>query len=191
MEILNLEKLTDEKWLNLFAATFRHGGKTGRWVYASRNAEPRKSAHEATAVVIAPMLHEEGQPPRLVMIREFRVPIGDYMFALPAGLFEPGESLDEVIRREIHEETGLELVRVKRISPPLYSTAGLTDEAVALAFVDVRRLEGGQQKLEAGEEIEVCLLDWAQVSALVDSSVRIDAKAWCLLYHYQQLGRLE
>src|SRR5580704_5871368 len=42
MRILDLQKLTDEKWLNLFAATFEHHGHTGRWLFASRKAEPQK-----------------------------------------------------------------------------------------------------------------------------------------------------
>jgi ADP-ribose pyrophosphatase len=191
MDILDVEKLTNEKWLNLFASTFSHDGKSGRWVFASRHADPRQPPACADAVMIVPILREEGQPARLVLLREFRVPIGDWIYALPAGLSEPGEPIEETVRREMLEETGLEVMRVKRVTQPLCTSAGLTDEAVALAFVDARRIEGGGQKLEAGEAIEVILADHAQVCALCQAPVRIDAKAWCILYHFEQLGRLE
>ncbi len=40
MKIHQLEKLTDEKWVNLFAVTYEHNGHTGRWVFASRRKKP-------------------------------------------------------------------------------------------------------------------------------------------------------
>ncbi len=191
MKILHVDKLTAEKWLNLFAATWEHNGHTGRWVFASRQPQPHSAENRADAVLMAAVLRTEGQPNRLVLIREFRVPVGDYVYGLPAGLLEPGESLEEAIRREVAEETGLEVIRIKRISPPLYSSSGMTDESAPLAFIDVQATPGSRQALEASEDIEVLLLDFAEVCRLCDSNVRIDAKAWNVLYLYQQLGRLE
>jgi ADP-ribose pyrophosphatase len=191
MDILGVEKLTNEKWLNLFAATYRHDGKTGRWVFASRKPDPRADRDSCDAVLIVPILHTPGQPPRLVMIKEFRVPVGDYIYGFPAGLLEHGESIEETVRREMLEETGLEVVKIKRVSPPLYSTSGMTDETVAMAFIDVRAVPGAAQRLEGSEDIEVLLLDFAEACRLCDATdVRFDAKAWAALYLYQQLGKL-
>jgi ADP-ribose pyrophosphatase len=191
MKILGVEKLTDEKWLNLFAAKYRHNGKTGRWVFASRKPDPQANKDSCDAVLIVPILQAPGQPPRLVVIKEFRVPVGDYIHGFPAGLLEPGESIEETVRREVLEETGFEVVRIKRVSPPLYSTSGMTDETAAMAFIDVRAVPGSAQRLEGSEDIEVLLLDFAEVCRLCDATdVRFDAKAWTALYLYQQLGRL-
>ena len=190
MNILQVEQLTKEKWLNLFAATFEHKGHSGRWLYASRKPQPITS-HEGDAVIIVPILRAANEMPRLVMVKEFRVPVGDYLFAFPAGLLDPGESIEDTVRRELLEETGMEVVAVKRVTQPLYSTAGLTDEAVAMAFVDVRLTPETSPKLDASEELEVVLLDFAEVCRLCeDRAVRIDAKAWATLYLYQQLGQL-
>jgi len=191
MKILHVEKLTSEKWLNLFAATFEHNGHTGRWVFASRLPQPYPAEHPGDAVLIVPLLITAGQPTRLVLIKEFRVPVGDYVYGLPAGLLEHGESMEEAVRREVVEETGFEVIRFKRFSPPLYSSSGMTDESAPMAFVDVRATPGGRQALEASEDIEVVLLDYPQVCQLCDSKVRIDAKAWTILYLYSQLGKLE
>ena len=60
-----------------------------------------------------------------------------------------------------------------------------------LAVVDVRATPEMKQALEGTEEIEVVLLDHEQVSKLCDNpDLPLDAKAWCALYMYQQLGRL-
>ena len=191
MRILDLQKLTDEKWLNLFAATFEHRGHTGRWLFASRKAEPRQGPGAGDAVVIVPVLRNPGEPPRLVMVKEFRVPVGGRVWGLPAGLLEKGEPVEETVRREMREETGMEVVKFKRVTQPLYSTAGMSDEAAVLAFVDVYSTPESLPKLEGSEDIEVVLLDYEGVCRLCDDGgARIDAKAWSALYLYQQLGQL-
>ena len=138
MKIHQLEKLTDEKWVNLFAVTYEHNGHTGRWVFASRRKKPYGRKTAGDAVIIVPILVEKGQPNRLVLIKEFRVPVGGYIHAFPAGLLEKGEKIEQAVRREMLEETGLEVLRFKRITPALYSTSGLSDESAPMAFVDVR-----------------------------------------------------
>jgi ADP-ribose pyrophosphatase len=190
MHIHKIEQLTHEKWLNLFAATFEHNGHDGLWLFASRHPQPNAD-RSADAVIIVPILRTANEPPRLVMVKEFRVPIGDYIFAFPAGLLDAGESIEDTARRELREETGLEVAAVRRVTQPLYSSSGLTDEAVAMVFVDAHLTPEALPKLDASEDLEVVLLDFAGVCRLCDdASARIDAKAWGVLYLYQQLGRL-
>jgi len=191
MEIVNVEHLTHEKWLNLFAVTYRNGDKPGRWVFASRSHKPYEPTRRAEAVVIVPILLAPDQPPRLVFVKEYRVPIGDYVYGFPAGLLEEGESIENTVRREMLEETGLEVVTFKRVTGPLLSSSGLTDETAALVFVDVQATPESKQQLEGLEEIEVILLDFAGVCEMcANTSVHLDAKAWTVLYMYQQLGKL-
>jgi ADP-ribose pyrophosphatase len=126
------------------------------------------------------------------MIREFRVPINGYSLAFPAGLIEKGESAEDTARREIVEETGFEVTRVRKVSPALYSSSGLTDESAVMVFVDVRSTPESKQQLDPSEDLEVKLLDIAEVSRLCDNpGSAIDAKAWTTLYLFQQLGRLD
>lgn len=189
MRIHEVTKLTDERWLNLFAATFENRGHVGRWVFASRKAVPHRD-DGGDAVVLVPILKNPGEPPRLVVIREFRIPAGGYMFGLPAGLIDPGETAEGTARREMVEETGLEVTAVRRITPTLLSTAGLTDEAVVMAFLDVRGTVC--PTLEESEDIDVVLLDFDALCRLCDDTTqRFDAKLWLVMWMYRQLGRLE
>ncbi|MGL4549888.1 MAG: NUDIX domain-containing protein [Gemmataceae bacterium] len=189
MIIRDLTKLTDERWINLFAVTFENRGHTGRWVFASRKPVPHQGL-TADAVVMVPVLRNPGEPPRLVLIREFRVPVGGYMIGFPAGLIDPGETAETTARREMAEETGLTVTAVKRVTQPLVMTAGLSDEAAALAFVDVTGVPSPQ--LEASESIDVLLLDYDAVVRLCDdASAVIDVKVWTVLWMYRALGRIE
>jgi ADP-ribose pyrophosphatase len=137
------------------------------------------------------ILRVPGQPPRLVLEREFRVPIGDYVINLPAGLIDPGEAIEDTLRREMLEETGLEVTTVKRITQPLFSSSGLTDEAAALAFVEVQPSAHGGPALQGGEDIDLLLVDFAGICRTCDDlTLRIDIKAWMVLHMFQQLGQL-
>jgi ADP-ribose pyrophosphatase len=190
MEILNTERLTHERWVNLFVRSYRHQGHEGRWCFASRHTGEPPAASHYDAVVIVPVLLAEGEPPRLVMVREFRVPVGDYVYGLPAGLAEEGETPEAVARRELKEETGLEVGEVKKVSPSIYSSAGLTDESSVMVFVTARRGPDGERRLDRSEDMETVLLDYREVCELCDSPARVDGKAWVVLYMYQSLGRL-
>src|SRR5437588_13131678 len=100
MHIKRVEKLTSERWLNLFVADFEHKGHEGRWLFASRQAKPYSGRH-CDAVLMVPVLRNPGEPARLVLIREFRVPVGDYVIGLPAGLVEEGRGIEDTVRRGV------------------------------------------------------------------------------------------
>lgn len=190
MEILRTERLTQEPWLNLYARTYRHQKREGRWVFVSRRADPSVPATGLDAVVIVPLLLQPGEPPRLVVTREYRVALGDYEYGFPAGLVEPGEAIEEAARRELKEETGLDLTAVTRISPPTYSSSGLTDEAVVLVFGTAHKPVDCKPTLDAFEDIEVLLLEHHQVCELCDAPVRVNGRAWPIFHLYQRLGKL-
>src|SRR5437868_3982512 len=119
MKIQHVQKLTDEHWMNLYAATYEHNGQSGRWVFVTRRSAPYQPAGQGDAVIIVPILIQEGLPNRLVLEKEYRIPVGDYVYGFPAGLLEKGERIEETVCREMMEETGFEVVRIKRITQPL------------------------------------------------------------------------
>ena len=191
-ELLSTKRLTKEKWLNLFVRSFRHGGRTVRWLFASRKQKP-EAKRTADAVLIVPILIDgvaEGTAePKLVATREWRVPIWDAEWGVPAGLVEAGEPLEEAARRELLEETGYELVAIQKVSPLNYSSTGMTDEAVAMVFCTCRTPKDFRQRLDGAEQIEVHPLTIAELDRLVDTDEPINGRAWMVVYMYQQLGR--
>jgi ADP-ribose pyrophosphatase len=139
------------------------------------------------AVVIA--AYHTGRS-KIVVTREFRVALGNYEYGFPAGLVDEGETVAEATRRELKEETGLDVVRFLRESPPVYSTAGMTDESVAMVYVEC----DGEPSAEANEESEVIDVLFAspeEAGRLCnDSSLKFDAKAWLVLDHFAKTGLL-
>ena len=110
MKICRAEKITDFKHLNLVSVAYRDRFDSEKnWIYASRNNPVRPDA-----VVVVPFHVIED---KLVLIREFRVPLRGFQYGFPAGLVDAGEDVETAGTRELFEETGLSVTRMLRQSP--------------------------------------------------------------------------
>ena len=191
MKIKKSHKLTRQKWLNLFDIEYNDkNGRTKSWQMASRQNEPKCMSADFSlpdAVVIVPF-HTSRQ--KMVITREFRIPLGDYEYGFPAGLVDEGESIEAAARRELKEETGLDVERFIKISPPIYSSAGMTDESVAMVYVQCTGQPSAEENTES-EEIEVMLVSQPQAQKLLqDATLKFDAKAWLVLSKFAENGRI-
>ena len=54
--------------------------------------------------------------------------VGGFVYNFPAGLIDPGENPVESGRRELKEETGLDLIEVLDVIPDSYSAVGFSNE---------------------------------------------------------------
>ena len=161
------------------------------WDYVSRKKDPIVDISRPDAVVIVPIVKTlEGN--KICVTEEFRIPINDYEWGFPAGLIEPNETLIDSIKRELKEETGLQVVRFIDSSLPIYSSAGLTDESVIMAFVECEG-EITNANQEETEDIKPHLLDIGQVKDLLSLNgvVKMGAKAWGILSHFARIGEIE
>ena len=189
-EIKEARKLTDEKWLNLFDV--KYVAKTGdekSWQLATRQKEPKCVTgryDRPDAVVIVPF-HKVKD--KMVITREYRVPLNDYEYGFPAGLIDGGESVEQATRRELREETGLTVSRFIKMSPPIYSSAGMTDESVAMVYVECEGTPSNTANTEF-ELIEVLLITPAEAFRMSsDATLKFDAKAWLEISQFAENGR--
>lgn len=177
MKILETTKITDEKFLNLFKTKADNDGNLVEWVWASRAKDG--TPNSISAVVVVPIDVENRQ---LIMIEEFRIPIGDYEWSFPAGLLEPGENPVDAAKRELEEETGYLMTKLLCVSPPIYSSSGLSDESISLVFVECKT--GGKQNLESSECLHVRPIGHLELNSFLFSDKKISAKAWSILYGF-------
>ncbi len=192
MEIRSAAKLTNSKWLNMFEVSYVDpAGRIRAWQTVTRAAEPKCITGEYNtpdAVVIVPY-HTAAA--KLVITREFRVPLADYEYGFPAGLVDKGETIAQAARRELREETGLRLTRCIRISPPLYSSAGMTDESVSMVYGEC----DGQPSTEGNtgpELIEVQLINRLQAAQLCrNPALKFDVKAWLVMAEFAVKGNIQ
>jgi ADP-ribose pyrophosphatase len=106
---------------------------------------------------------------RVVLIRQYRYTLGDYIYEFPAGLVDPGEDFHEGAARELYEETGLTLTPLlvdPAYEKPFFTTVGMTDESCATVY-GYASGEISAAAQEDSEEIEVILADREEVRRIL------------------------
>ena len=100
---------------------------------------------------------------KVVLIRQYRYPIGDYVYEFPAGLIEPGEDTLSAGIREMYEETGLSFSPKEggSYSRPFFTTVGMTDESCCTVFGYCSGTPTSCHE-EDSEEIQVVIADRAE-----------------------------
>lgn len=189
--IHDIEKLTDCKFLNLYHlnATSIHNTPVSYYV-ASRAAsidklkvKTRKNTPDG--VVIYSLYGEKKD--KVVLVRQYRYSIGDYIYEFPAGLVEPDEEFHAGAIREMHEETGLTFTPLKvdpAFEKPYFTTIGMTDESCATVY---GYAEGQISKddQEDSEEIEVVLADREEVKRILKEENVAIICAYMLMHFLQ------
>lgn len=167
--IHGIKKQTDNRFLNLYEldASFRDGSRAPYYVASRRkSADTLKAAtgdRHADGVILYGVYGE--QKDKVVLVRQFRYPLNDYVYEFPAGLVEPGEDMLDAGIREMYEETGLQFTPVKT-ARPFFTTIGMTDESCGTVFgyCSGEPSVAGQ---EGTEDIQVVLADRAECKRIL------------------------
>lgn len=102
---------------------------------------------------------------RILLIKEFRMGVNGYVWAFPAGLIDGDETPEQAARRELKEETGLNITKIKDILKPSFSCSGVTDEKSVIIFCEVdgkiEKCDFPDEEIQAGlytkEEVKILL----------------------------------
>ena len=181
-------KLTHFKWLNLFKTErVNDKGNIKTWFFASRNKKPSKDTSPDAVVIVPIVKTKEGN--KVAVIKEYREPLFDYEWGFAAGLIDKGDSIEDAVRRELKEETGLDLINIISQSAPVYSSAGLTDEYCIMVFVEASGELSTEYQFDT-EEIEPFLMSAKEVEDLLSSDNKLGAKSWGVLYYFSKTGNI-
>lgn len=192
--IKKLTSLTETKYLSLYDAAYENKkGLEKHWIIASRKPyELLKQQYfegktdDIDAVIIV-AFHEESKS--LVLIKQFRIPLNDYVYELPAGLVDTGETIEQSAKRELIEETGLVLkeINYNKTHKKIYASAGMTDEVMAMVYCSCTG-KICKDYLEDDEDIEAFFVDQRKAKELLNADAKIDVKALLLLQSFAVLG---
>lgn len=124
-------------YLNSFEIEYRtKSGALKKWELVSRGDLKRVEEeifHSASFSDGAMIAAVDKERTHIVLLREYRVSQGRYVYALPAGLMDPGETIEEAAAREFLEETGLHL-EIASVSKERYASVGIIDEKVTMVY---------------------------------------------------------
>jgi len=98
---------------------------------------------------------------RIVLIRQFRYPLGKYIWEIPAGKLDSGQTPRDTIARELEEEIGYTAGTLTE-ECSFYTSPGFCDEIIHLFIARnlvpcTRRPEAGEHIIPAAHTPDECL----------------------------------
>lgn len=127
--------------------------------------------HSGSIVIMA--VDDTRSEPRVLLARQYRHPANDYLWELPAGRIDGGESELEGAKRELIEETGYTATRWRR-ALFFYSSPGFLDETMAVYIAT--GLKRGKAQPEEDEVIRKRMFPLSQLVRMIMSGAIRDGK---------------
>ena len=163
-KIGKIEKKTNTPYLNFYEMEAIHrDGRVSPYYVASRAKEIDQlkavtHRNNPDGVILYGVYGEEKD--KVVLIRQYRYPLGGYVYEFPAGLVEPGEDMLSAAIREMYEETGLNFnpKEAGSYSRPFFTTVGMTDESCGTVYGYCSGAPTNTHQ-EGSEDIQVVIAD--------------------------------
>jgi ADP-ribose pyrophosphatase len=139
------------------------------------------------ASAVVPFLDEpRAADPRIMLIRQFRHAADSFIWEIPAGRLDPGETAATCAHRELEEEIGMTADVLARLTT-IYTTPGFTDERIHLFMA--HELKKGTHRREKDEFMEVETRKWSEVMNMARGGQIVDAKTLVALMFIQCFRR--
>jgi ADP-ribose pyrophosphatase len=129
------------------------------------------------SVAILPIKDEN----KIVLLRQFRIPIGRWIYEIPAGRMEKGEDWRISANRELLEETGYIARKLEKICS-IYMVPGYSDEIIHIIIAKNLIYKG--VKPDEGEIIEIKEVTLEEAKNLIFRQEVGDAKSIIALSLY-------
>lgn len=191
-KVTKLNTLVKTKFLSMYEAKYENRvGNEKSWMIATRKSKEileekffENKKDEDDAVVIA-AFHKPSN--KIVLVKQFRVPVNDFVYELTAGLIDEGEDFKTSVKRELKEETGLDLVDIISDKSRLYLSPGMTDECVNLVFCTCEG-ELSTENMEEDECIEPMLVSVEEAKEIIEKGDNMDIKCYLVLQNFIIFG---
>jgi len=140
----------------------------------------REVVEHRGAVAVVPLLDAS----RVVMVRQYRQPVGQVLLEIPAGTLDKGEDAEECARRELAEEVGYSAGRLTRMFST-YLSPGYSDEMLHTFLAE--DLTPAHAETDEDELVEVLTADLDDAVKMIRTGEIRDAKTVCGLLMAQRL----
>lgn len=129
--------------------------------------------HPGASAIVPFMSDPGGDEPQLLLLRQYRYAAGGYIYEIPAGRLDEGETPEQCAARELKEETGCTAAQMERLTT-MFTTPGFTDEVIHLFMAT--GLTHGESNREADEFADVVIIGLAEALEMIRTGEIPDAK---------------
>lgn len=171
-----ITKTTNNRFLNMYELDMVNEDEKHSKYFVSSRAEKIEDLKISTrkntpdgVIIYSVYRDEKTQEEKLVLIRQYRCPIDDYIYEFPAGLVDAGEDFKTAGKRELKEETGLDFTPIDAadmFTKPYFTTIGMTDESCGTVYGYASGMISKEGQ-EENEDIEIILADREEVRRIL------------------------
>lgn len=129
--------------------------------------------HPGASAVVPFLSGPMGDEPQILLLRQYRYAAGGYLYEIPAGRMDPGESPLQCAERELKEETGCIAAQMESITSIL-TTPGFTDEVIHLFMAT--GLTHGEPNREADEFVDLVIMRLSEALERISAGEMTDSK---------------
>ena len=136
MDFKGVRKILEGKFITRYDVdylTAEGHSKTYEIVSRNKNIQTLEDLQNKTPDSVIMILTDESGE-RILVSREYRMAMAQWIYNFPAGLIDPGETPEESAKRELWEETGLDLIRIDDVLDNSYSAVGFSNERNITVF---------------------------------------------------------
>jgi ADP-ribose pyrophosphatase len=137
--------------------------------------------HKGSAVMLAVDTRK-----RILLVRQYRLPADGYLWELPAGKLDDGETALQAAKRELVEETGYRAKKWKKLVS-FYPSPGYVDERMTI-FLAAELIAGAPKPME-DERIETRWFTAKEIEDGIQSGKIIDGKTMIGYLSWKRRGR--
>lgn len=123
----------------------------------------------------------ENEAGKVLMIKQYRYPVDEIIYEIPAGKLEAKETLLECAKRELREETGYTAQKFKKLFE-FYPTPGYSSETIYI--YQAQNLSFVGRDLDEGEYIEVVPKTKSELRELFQAGKIKDSKTLIAVMYY-------
>lgn len=132
------------------------------------------------AAAVLPFIDKEN----IVLVKQYRYPIGKETLEIPAGKIDKGETPLECVKRELKEETGFTAKNLEKLIS-FYPTTAFSNEELHIfaAF----GLNSGKQHLDKDEFVSKLIVNFREAVKMVKSGEIMDSKTVIALLYFENI----
>ena len=191
-ELRKLELVRKNKYLHNYIGTYVNSeGHEKKYEIISRKTDlniktfGKENRLKTDAVGMVILNHKMD---KILLQKEWRMACNEWVYNIPGGLVDKGESIEQAAKREVKEETGLKLFEILNILPPAYTAVGISNESVATVIgIGVGKFKPSTSE---DEQIEACWYTKEEVRELLKSKSAMSLRTQTLLYMWATGGKL-
>lgn len=135
MKIIDVEKVYQGKYISYYIASYLlNDGSIKKYELVSRDHNLNiNTIGRGNVTGVGLVIYSEDFS-KVLLQKEFRLAANQWLYTFPAGIIDPGETAAVAAKRELKEETGIDLIKMIDVLPPCFTCQGFSDEMMTIAI---------------------------------------------------------